>query len=261
MMQRPATEPTVVSTPVTAREPTLVSGTPPGSDEMEDAELDEPLPNAEGLIAQAVALAGDNLDDAQLVGRYWRFAPDEELAGHAPEELLEAARRHRELAAQRVTGELTLRIGFRDRGRADRTTPEDQRHTVVEIVTDDMPFLVDSVAAALEARNLDIHLLVHPIVVVHRQPLGKLIEVCADVEPDDALSGDQLESWIRIEAVAIREQAERDELRNELQRVLTDVRDAVEDSPTNWPPRGRRPPVGNRGGRPRRSACRCRRRT
>jgi glutamate dehydrogenase len=231
MKQRPATEPTAVSNPVTAPEPALVSPTTAGADEVEDAELDEPLPSAEGLIAQAVALAGDDLDDAQLVGRYWRFAPDEELVGHSPEELLEAARSHRELAGQRVPGELKLRIGFRERGWADRTTPDEQRHTVIEIVTDDMPFLVDSVTAALESRNLDIHLLVHPIVVVHREPLGKLIEVCADVEPDDALAGDQLESWIRIETAPIRQQAERDQLRNELQRVLTDVRDAVED----WP--------------------------
>ena len=127
-------------------------------DEVEDAELDEPLPNAEGLITEAVALAGDNLDDAQLVRRYWRFAPDEELVGHAPGELLAAARRHRELASQRVPGELKLRIGSRGEAWTDRQARADQevwadrgalQHTLIEIVTDDMPFLVDSVTAAL----------------------------------------------------------------------------------------------------------------
>jgi glutamate dehydrogenase len=205
--------------------------TTPDPDEVEDAELDEPLPNAEGLIAQAVALAGDNLDDAMLVRRYWRFAPDEELVDHAPEELLAAARCHRELAAQRVPGELKLRLGLRDQVRGVAGRPAEDPHTVVEIVVDDMPFLVDSVTAALENRNLDIDLLVHPIVVVRREPLGRLVEVCSDVEPDDALAGDQLESWIRIETVPIRDPAERDRVRNELQRVLTDVREAVED----WP--------------------------
>jgi glutamate dehydrogenase len=209
-------------------------------DEVEDAELDEPLPNAEGLITEAVALAGDNLDDAQLVRRYWRFAPDEELVGHAPGELLAAARRHRELASQRVPGELKLRIGSRGEAWTDRQARADQevwadrgalQHTLIEIVTDDMPFLVDSVTAALETRNLDIHLLVHPIVVVRREPLGRLIEVCADVEPDDALPGDQLESWIRIEIAPVTAPDELDQLRNDLQRVLTDVREAVED----WP--------------------------
>ena len=50
-------------------------------DDLED-EYDD-VPNGESLIAAAVALAAtageDGLADAQLVQRYWRFAPDEEL--------------------------------------------------------------------------------------------------------------------------------------------------------------------------------------
>ena len=34
-------------------------------------------------------------------------------------------------------------------------------HTVIEIVFDDMPFLVDSVSMALNALNLNIHLIIH----------------------------------------------------------------------------------------------------
>lgn len=192
------------------------------ADESEDAELDEPVPNAERLVAQAVALAGDDHDAATLVDRFWRFAPDEELIGFTAEEMLEAARAHRDLAQQRVPGELKLRIHEPD---------AEQHHTVVEIVTDDMPFLVDSVTALLNSRHLDVHLLVHPLVVVRREPLGRLTEVSADVEPDDAIAGDLVESWMRIEIDPVRDPAEREMLRRELQRVLTDVREAVED----WP--------------------------
>ncbi|WP_431944342.1 NAD-glutamate dehydrogenase [Micromonospora marina] len=192
------------------------------ADESEDAELDEPVPNAERLVAQAVALAGDDHDAATLVDRFWRFAPDEELIGFTAEEMLEAARAHRDLAQQRVPGELKLRIHEPD---------AEQHHTVVEIVTDDMPFLVDSVTALLNSRHLDVHLLVHPLVVVRREPLGRLTEVSADVEPDDAIAGDLVESWMRVEIDPVRDPAERETLRRELQRVLTDVREAVED----WP--------------------------
>ncbi|MET7469924.1 NAD-glutamate dehydrogenase [Micromonospora sp. NPDC005222] len=192
------------------------------ADGSEDAELDEPVPNAERLVAQAVALAGDDHDAATLVDRFWRFAPDEELIGFTAEEMLEAARAHRDLAQQRVPGELKLRIHEPD---------AEQHHTVVEIVTDDMPFLVDSVTALLNSRHLDVHLLVHPLVVVRREPLGRLTEVSADVEPDDAIAGDLVESWMRIEIDPVRDPAEREALRRELQRVLTDVREAVED----WP--------------------------
>ncbi|MDG4795915.1 NAD-glutamate dehydrogenase [Micromonospora sp. WMMD1082] len=199
-------------------------GLPPEAltDDVEDAELDEPVPNAERLVAQAVALAGDDHDAATLVGRFWRFAPDEELIGFTAEEMLDAARAHRELAQQRVPGELRLRIHSPD---------AEQHHSVIEIVTDDMPFLVDSVTALLNTHHLDVHLLVHPLVVVRREPLGRLVEVAADVEPDDAISGDLVESWMRIEIDPVRGPEERDKLRRELQRVLTDVREAVED----WP--------------------------
>ncbi|MER7455649.1 NAD-glutamate dehydrogenase [Micromonospora sp. NPDC126480] len=192
------------------------------ADDVEDSELDEPVPSAERLVAQAVALAGDDHDVATLVGRFWRFAPDEELIGFTAEEMLDAARAHRDLADQRVPGELKLRIHDPD---------ADQHHTVVEIVTDDMPFLVDSVTALLNSHHLDVHLLVHPLVVVRREPLGRLVEVAADVEPDDAVGGDLVESWMRVEIDPVRDPAERDKLRRELQRVLTDVREAVED----WP--------------------------
>ncbi|MEH0845426.1 NAD-glutamate dehydrogenase [Micromonospora sp. CPCC 205711] len=191
-------------------------------DDAEDADLDEPVPNAERLVAQAVALAGDDHDAATLVGRFWRFAPDEELIGFTAEEMLDAARAHRDLAQQRVPGELKLRIHEPD---------VDQHHTVIEIVTDDMPFLVDSVTALLNAHHLDVHLLVHPLVVVRREPLGRLTEVSADVEPDDAIAGDLIESWMRVEIDPVRDAAQREQLRRELQRVLTDVREAVED----WP--------------------------
>ncbi|WBB66751.1 NAD-glutamate dehydrogenase [Micromonospora sp. WMMD812] len=192
------------------------------ADDVEDAELDEPVPNAERLVAQAVALAGDDHDAATLVGRFWRFAPDEELIGFTAEEMLDAARAHRDLAQQRVPGELKLRIHEPD---------AEQHHSVIEIVTDDMPFLVDSVTALLNSYHLDVHLLVHPLLVVRREPLGRLTEVAADVEPDDAIAGDLVESWMRIEIDPVRDAAERDRLRRELQRVLTDVREAVED----WP--------------------------
>src|SRR5436305_6121026 len=91
-----------------------------------------PMPDAERLVAEAVRLAGDDLDTARLVSRYWRFAPDEELVGLSPAELVAEARTHRDLAHQRVPGELRLRV-------AD--TPDGEL-TKLEIVADDMPFLV-----------------------------------------------------------------------------------------------------------------------
>ncbi len=189
--------------------------------ESDDIDLDEPLPDAERLCTDAVALAGEDLDTARLIRRYWRFAPDEELVGLTAAEMVRAAQEHRELAVQRVPGELKLRV--------DETA--DGELTRLEIVTDDMPFLVDTVTAALASRGLSVHLLVHPLVVVRREPLGALVEVCADVEPDDAIAGDLIESWMLLHVDRVHGAVHRDELLRDLKRVLTDVREAVED----WP--------------------------
>jgi glutamate dehydrogenase len=185
-------------------------------------ELDEPMPNAERLVAQAVQRAGEDTTTASLVDRFWRFAPDEELVGYTPDEMFSAAVQHRDLARNRLPGEVKLAI----------TEPTgSQGHTVLRIVTDDMPFLVDSVMALLTAHNLQVYLLVHPLIVVRREPLGALSQVESEVEPDDAIDGDLVESWIRIEIDPVRRPADREQLLNEVRRVLTDVRDAVED----WP--------------------------
>lgn len=203
----------------------------PTPDDYEESDFEEALPNGENLIAAAVALAvttpqrpnaSEGIADAQLVQRYWRFAPDEELVDLTPSRILDAARAHRELATQRRHGELKVRLSL----------SQEPQHTVVELVTDDMPFLVDSVTGALTARNLDVQLLVHPVMVVRRDPdSGELLQVCTDVEPDAAVAGDTVESWMRVETDPVRDVAEQAALRQDLLRVLEDVRRAVKD----WP--------------------------
>jgi glutamate dehydrogenase len=189
----------------------------------EDTELEQPVPNAERIVAEAVALAAAKAEDpelVQLVARYWRLVPDEELAGCTPEGMVEATRAHREFAVQRLPGELKLRVGTSVTG-----------GTALEMVTDDMPFLVDSVTGALASRGLDINLLVHPLVVVRREVLGAMRGIRFDVEPEDAGREDVIESWMRVEIDRIRDESTLEHIRSDLARVLNDVREAVED----WP--------------------------
>src|SRR4029453_1990463 len=68
-------------------------------------------------------------------------------------------------------------------------------------------------------------------VVVEREVLGELKEIHLDREPEDAGQGELVESWMRIEVSLVSDPAEREELHRDLVRVLTDVREAVED----WP--------------------------
>src|SRR5215467_9228145 len=185
----------------------------------DDSAIDPQVPDGATLAAEAVRLAGDDRDLAHLVETYWRFAPDEELVDLSPGSMLAAVRAHRRLAEQRLPGELKL----------DVAPAADGEKTIVQIVVDDMPFLVDSVNAALAARGLDVHLLVHPLIVVSREPLGRLARVHADIECDDALPGQLVESWMHLEIDRIRDAVLADDVQRDLIRVLTDVREAVED--------------------------------
>src|SRR5690606_27639864 len=103
--------------------------------------------------------------------------------------------------------------------------------TALLVVTDDMPFLVDSVTAAVTTAGLDLDLLAHPPVVGRREADRPLAELFPHIEPDDAGPGQIVESWMRIEVAAL-DEATVNRLRDDLRRVLTDVREAVED----WQP-------------------------
>ena len=85
-------------------------------------------------------------------------------------------------------------------------------------INEDMPFLVDSVASAIAARDLTIHRLLHPIVNVTRDKQGRI----------DKLGEGQAESVIYIELDRADSRG-RQELVRQLKRVLSDVRAAVTD--------------------------------
>jgi glutamate dehydrogenase len=99
-------------------------------------------------------------------------------------------------------------------------------HSVVEIITDDMPFLVDSVSMELNRQGLVIHLPVHPVLTVKRDAEGELREVLpAGTGPRDGLR----ESVIHVEVDRQTEPEVLERIRQGLERVLADVRAAFED--------------------------------
>jgi glutamate dehydrogenase len=177
-------------------------------------------------LSEAAALCGPDAQLTTLVDSYWRYVPADEIADRGSADLLTAVESHRELARRRVPGELKLRISTPQRKGAGWCGG----HTVIEVVTDDMPFLVDSVTAELTRHDIGVHLIVHPQVVVRREVLGELTEVPRDADPDaPGAEGEIVESWMHIE---IDRQSDPDavtRLQNDLQGVLTDVREAVED--------------------------------
>ena len=102
--------------------------------------------------------------------------------------------------------------------------------TAIDIITDDVPYLVDSVRAELTRQGHEPALLLHPLLVVERGPDGALVEV-ADIDDNAAVPPRATtESWIHAQIGACTPQ-ECAALAADLQRVLADVHAAVEDAP------------------------------
>ncbi|MBD0747686.1 NAD-glutamate dehydrogenase [Streptomyces sp. CBMA152] len=154
--------------------------------------------------------------------RYYLHTAPEDLADRDPVDVFGAALSHYRLAENRPQGTANVRV--------HTPTVEENgwtcSHSVVEVVTDDMPFLVDSVTNELSRQSRGIHVVIHPQVVVRRDVTGKLIEILETGGlPHDAL----IESWIHVEIDRETDRADLKQITADLLRVLSDVREAVED--------------------------------
>lgn len=177
----------------------------------------------------------DSLDE--FIGNYYEHLAGEDADGYPRSSLRERAERHREIGSLRAEGQASVAVF--DQGDA----------SIVLIVTDDMPFLVDSVTAEIVRQNAAIRLVVHPTFLVSRdRESGELqavhrVPAAAGVSSGDtaalpnlsALLGRQdettrIESWIAVEVARLPDEARR-ELIGGLGKVLEDVRLAV----TDWP--------------------------
>ncbi|HKP17746.1 MAG TPA: NAD-glutamate dehydrogenase [Gaiellaceae bacterium] len=179
------------------------------------------------LIEEAVAQVEARLPAAEapaaeaFLRQYYADAAPEDLAEL---DLYGAALAHWQLAQRRRPGEPKIHAYTPSADEHGWQSP----HSVVEIVTDDMPFLVDSVAMAVTRHGSAIHLYVHPVLRVRRDEEGRLLEVLPKGTPRGEGTA---ESLIHVE---IDRHADPDmlaELAEDLRRALADVAAAVED----WP--------------------------
>ncbi|WP_329338417.1 NAD-glutamate dehydrogenase [Streptomyces sp. NBC_00663] len=175
---------------------------------------DEGTPDRESVLA--------------FLQRYYLHTAPEDLTDRDPVDVFGAAFSHYRLAENRPQGTANVRV----------LTPTVEEngwacsHSIVEVVTDDMPFLVDSVTNELTRQGRGIHVVIHPQVVVRRDLTGQLIEVLPQ-----RLAGDRselahdahTESWIHVEIDRETDRADLKQITADLLRVLSDVRETVED--------------------------------
>jgi glutamate dehydrogenase len=199
---------------------------------------DELLDRAAAFAAGRKGTAGPPGEQAgELLRYFYRHVAVEDIDDRSEVDLYGAGMSQYKLAGYRPQGTANIRV----------FTPTVSEHgwsagghTVVEVVTDDMPFLVDSVTMELNEQNREVHMVVHPQILVRRDVTGALQEVFTDKEAADridqkAASGTahdvSRESWMHIEIGRESSPAQREEIERALAKVLLDVREAVED----WP--------------------------
>ncbi|MBV9494266.1 MAG: NAD-glutamate dehydrogenase, partial [Acidobacteria bacterium] len=178
------------------------------------------------VVSEARARVAPNLAESveQFIRRYFGVVSPDDIIYTAPETLLGGALSLWEMGAQRQKGVPKVRLF--------NPTPEKNgwglEHTVIEIVNDDMPFLVDSVTAEINARERKIHLLLHPVARVRRDAEGNRVEI-TDTQhaPTDAVS----ESYMHIEVDQETDEAELEAMRASIEKILARVRMAVADFP------------------------------
>jgi len=184
------------------------------------------------LLEDLVAFARERLPDATfaviepLFRHYYDLADAEDLLAREVADLYGAVMAHWQTAQKFVPGSARVRVynpNLEEHGwHSD--------HTIVEIVNDDMPFLVDSVAMEINRHGLTLHSAIHPVFRVCRDARGA-IESISLGGSEAGTASCRLESFIHFEVDRTGETSRLDALRLGIASALGDVRAAVED----WP--------------------------
>lgn len=163
---------------------------------------------------------------ADLPVSYFEHTAAEDLQTLGAPDIAGIVGSHLALATQRAPGTSKVAVF----SPAPQTDGWGRGLVVVQIVTDDAPFIVDTVLAALSRAQRAVRLLVHPQFDVRRSADGQLLSVAAATGATPA-QGTVRESWLHVEIARGRSRADDAELQSALTAAMADLHAAVED----WP--------------------------
>ena len=175
-----------------------------------------PVLTVESINSALKALVpADRLPDALAFAQaFYARVPADELALRSSADWAAIAESNRAFADQRNAGQAKIRVfnpGLKD--------GIEGGHSVVQIVNDDMSFLVDSVGMALAAHGLSSHGIVHPVFPIRRDAQGKLARV----------GEGNAESLIHLDVDRLASETEMQALQQSIAKALADVRAAFVD--------------------------------
>ena len=166
------------------------------------------------VIERIAASVPRGIAERDFARHYYRGVGEQDLAERHASDLAEATMLHRRLGAARKSRETIVRVfnPSKDRDGFEST------HTLVAIVTDDMPFLVDSIGMVFAAAGVAVHLIVHPVLQVARDARGRLRSVGTDPLPDG-----KAESWQLYEIDRQFDDAQMQAIERRIRSTLSDV--------------------------------------
>ncbi len=152
---------------------------------------------------------------ALFAGAFYSRMSPEEFGIREAEDWAALARGFLDFASVRKPGEVLIRSFDPNQAEHGWESP----HKVIQIVNDDMPFLVDSVSMVLANLGISVHVLGHPVIRATRDAEGKLL----------SLDEGELESLMHIEINRQISAADLERLEKEIRVVLGDVRVCITD--------------------------------
>ena len=179
--------------------------------------IDEVCSRVRELLADNGAAGAES-----FVRQFYRWVAPEDIAERDAIDLYGLAMGQLGLARRRHPGETNVRV-FNP---VFETHGWSSTHTAVEIVTDDKPFLIDSITMELNRHGFGVHLIIHPVMEVVRDADDELVEVLAAGADEEGAIG---ESVIHAEVDRHTDRARLEELRTGLLRVIGEVTAAVDD--------------------------------
>ena len=157
----------------------------------------------------------------EFVRAFYAALPAETLAAIGREALFAPAMEQWRFMQERGAGTIKIQVYNPTRETDGWQSP----HTVVAMLNDDMPFIIDSVTAYLAAQRLKIHRLIHPVLRVARDGDGNLTDLHSTAED----GGKALESSVLIEIDRCGGETVLAELERGLIGILEDVRAVTAD--------------------------------
>ena len=162
---------------------------------------------------------------AEFAEALFEHGAPEDVVVYTAEELIGFTEETWKLTASRKKSAHNISIYNPDFGPGSDAS---RRVTVVEIINDDMPFLVDSVMGELQEAGVDLRLVLHPIMDMSRDARGKLKEFNGLAIRGEETTSTR-ESHIQVHVRRIDSRNERDELVKKLDSLMVEVRSAVVD--------------------------------